>query len=53
MISIYGGGKKRTKMKVGAREVLESKQTICKVVFREPIPRGQYNIVIGTRCGER
>lgn len=33
-------------------EVLESKQAICKVVFREPIPRGQYNIVISTRCGD-
>lgn len=33
-------------------ELLESTPTGCKVVFREPIPRGKYNIVVATRCGD-
>lgn len=33
-------------------EVLESRAADCKVVFHDPIPRGMYNIVIGTRCGD-
>lgn len=33
-------------------ELLESTPTGCKVVFREPIPSGKYNIVVGTRCGD-
>ena len=33
-------------------EVLESSPIIAKIVFRDPIPRGEYNLVVSTRCGD-
>ena len=24
----------------------------AKIVFRDPIPRGEYNLVVSTRCGD-
>ena len=33
-------------------EVLESDLITAKIVFRDPIPRGEYNLVVSTRCGD-
>lgn len=33
-------------------EILEAKPSRCKIVFREPVERGIYNLVVATRCGE-
>lgn len=33
-------------------EVIESSCDDAKIVFRDPIPRGKYTLVVGTRCGE-
>ena len=33
-------------------EVLESDIITAKIVFRDPIPRGEYNLVVSTRCGD-
>ena len=33
-------------------DVLESDPITAKIVFRDPIPRGEYNLVVSTRCGD-
>ena len=33
-------------------ELLETHAHDAKIVFREPIPRGKYTLVVATRCGE-
>ena len=33
-------------------EVLESDPITAKIVFHDPIPRGEYNLVVSTRCGD-
>ena len=33
-------------------EIIESRTHDAKIVFREPIPRGKYTLVVCTRCGE-
>ena len=33
-------------------EVLESDLVSAKIVFHDPIPRGEYNLVVSTRCGD-
>ena len=30
----------------------ESDPITAKIVFRDPIPRGEYNLVVSTRCGD-
>ena len=32
--------------------VLESDPIAAKIVFRDPIPRSEYNLVVSTRCGD-
>ena len=31
---------------------LTSDPITAKIVFRDPIPRGEYNLVVSTRCGD-
>ena len=33
-------------------ENLESDPITAKIVFHDPIPRGEYNLVVSTRCGD-
>ena len=33
-------------------EVLESDPITAKIVFHDPIPRGEYNLVVSSRCGD-
>ena len=33
-------------------ENLESDLITAKIAFRDPIPRGEYNLVVSTRCGD-
>ena len=33
-------------------EVLESDLIVAKIVFRDPLPRGEYNLAVSTRCGD-
>ena len=33
-------------------EVLESDPITAKIVFHDPIPRGEYNLIVSTRCGD-
>ena len=33
-------------------EILESDPITAKIVPHDPIPRGEYNIVVSTRCGD-
>ena len=33
-------------------EIVETTPLVAKIVFREPIPRGKYTLVVSTRCGE-
>ena len=28
------------------------KGSLAKIVFHDPIPRGEYNLVVSTRCGD-
>ena len=30
----------------------ESDPITAKIVFHDPIPRGEYNLVVSTRCGD-
>ena len=31
---------------------IESNIITAKIVFHDPIPRGEYNLVVSTRCGD-
>ena len=31
---------------------VSGKKVHWKIVFRDPIPRGEYNLVVSTRCGD-
>ena len=33
-------------------EIPESDLIVAKIVFRDPIPHGEYNLVVSTRCGD-
>ena len=33
-------------------ECPESDPITAKIVFHDPIPRGEYNLVVSTRCGD-
>ena len=37
---------------VARAELLSTSPSHADIVFREPIPRGKYNLVCVTRCGE-
>ena len=46
------GHRNRKPRPVQKAEILETHAHDAKIVFREPIPRGKYTLVVGTRCGE-
>ena len=42
----------RMLMTLERAEVTESDLITAKIVFHDPIPRGEYNLIVSTRCGD-